>query len=62
MNKFKEKNFEDFEILNDSEKVGDIRVKPSGVLWSPRGSHKWFRVNLKTFADFMEKNGTEQDK
>ena len=53
----------DEEILDgNNKKVGDIRLKPSGVLWAPKGAHNWFRVDLATFADFMEKNGTKQKK
>jgi len=63
VNKFASRKFEDFEILDANEnKVGGIRVKPSGVLWAPKGSQKWFGVDLKSFADFMEKNGKKQEK
>ncbi|OHB66645.1 MAG: hypothetical protein A2Y77_16010 [Planctomycetes bacterium RBG_13_62_9] len=63
VNQFASRKFEDFEILNaDASKIGEIRVKPSGVLWAPKGAHKWFGVDLKTFADFMETNGKRQKK
>jgi hypothetical protein len=42
--------------------VGAIRVKPSGILWSPKGKHNWRGVDLATFAAFMEKNGKKQSK
>ena len=62
-NQFASRKFEDFEILRgDRGKIGEIRVKPSGVLWAPKGAHEWFRVNLSTFATFMEKNGRKQKK
>jgi len=62
-NQFTPKRFEDFEILDEAGgKVGDIRVKPSGVLWSPKGAHSWFKVDLDKFRDWMEKNGTKQKK
>jgi hypothetical protein len=54
--------FQDFEILDGVTKIGSIRVKPSGVLWAPKGSHDWYGLNLKQFADFMEKNGKKQVK
>jgi len=63
INKFSPSKFEDFEILDGSNhRVGFIRVKPSGVLWAPKGSQKWFGVDLKTFAGYMEKNGKQQGK
>jgi hypothetical protein len=63
VNVFTPRKFEDFEILDGTgAKVGAIRVKPSGVLWAPKGAQKWFGVRLKAFADFMEKNGTKQKK
>lgn len=63
-NQFASRKFEDFEILDGktNSKIGQIRVKPSGVLWAPKSAHKWFGVNLKTFANFMERNGREQKK
>ena len=63
VNQFKPRKFEDFEILDGAgNKIGEVRVKASGILWGPKGSHKWFSVNLKEFADFMERNGNPQNK
>jgi hypothetical protein len=63
INQFAPRKFEDFEIVDDHDtRVGFIRVKPSGVLWAPKGSHKWYGVSLKTFAEYMEQNGKEQGK
>jgi hypothetical protein len=63
VNKFRPKKFEDFEIIDAKDQVvGHIRVKPSGVLWAPRGSHQWYGLSLKEFADYMEQNGTPQSK
>jgi len=63
VNQFAPRKFEDFEIVDgENQKIGGIRVKPSGVLWAPKGAHKWFGVDLKTFATFMETNGKEQKK
>ncbi|MDI9432629.1 MAG: hypothetical protein QM570_13000 [Planctomycetota bacterium] len=63
VNQFAPRKFEDFEILDGkNHKIGGIRVKPSGVLWAPKGVQKWFRVDLKTFATFMETNGKKQKK
>jgi len=63
VNKFTPRKFEDFEIVDDKgTKIGEIRVKPSGVLWAPKGAHRWLGVDLKKFAEFMEQNGKEQKK
>jgi hypothetical protein len=49
---------EDFEILdNDGSEFGTIRVKPSGVLWSPKRKHDWVGVDIREFAELMEKYG-----
>jgi hypothetical protein len=62
-NQFSPKQFEDFEILDEKgAKVGDIRVKPSGVLWSPKGEHSWYGVDLDTFGKWMVQNGKKQKK
>ena len=63
VNSFAPRKFEDFEILGrNGRKVGEIRVKPSGVLWAPKGAHKWLGVNLQTFATFMTQKGRPQKK
>jgi hypothetical protein len=62
-NEFKPRKYVDHEIVDaDGLKMGDIRVKPSGILWSPRGRHAWFRINLEQFAQFMESKGKKQKK
>lgn len=63
-NKFRAQEACDHEIYDNAtdQKVGDVRVKPSGVLWSPSGSHRWYRVTLAQFAQWMEQNGTKQNK
>jgi hypothetical protein len=61
-NQFNPRKYEDFEILDGArKKVGEIRVKPSGILWAPKGSKRWYRVDLATFAKFMETEGTRQN-
>ncbi|MBI5894048.1 MAG: hypothetical protein HZB79_10480 [Deltaproteobacteria bacterium] len=62
-NTFRPKQLEDFEILDgNGNKVGEIRVKPSGILWSPKGAHKWHGVDINTFAQFMQDSGKIQKK
>jgi hypothetical protein len=63
VNEFKPRKYEDLEIVDGGgNKVGEVRVKPSGVLWKPKHSRSWFGIDLKTFAAYMEANGKEQDK
>ena len=61
-NEFKRPEFYDHEIISENGKVGEIRIKQSGILWAPKGSHKWYRVDLQTFVSWIEANGTEQKK
>jgi hypothetical protein len=61
-NSFRPRKFEDFEIVDEDDKVvGHIRVKPSSVLWAPSNAKTWYGVSLKLFAAFMEHNGKRQD-
>ena len=63
VNSFRPRKFEDFEIVDDDNKVvGHVRVKPSGVLWAPSNAKIWYGVSLKEFSAFMESNGKKQDK
>jgi hypothetical protein len=58
-NKFKARVASDFEIVNNGATVGWIRVKPSGVLWGPKGKHNiWHRLDIEQFAKLAKKHGT----
>ena len=61
LNKFKSRQYEDFEIVDeDGAKICEIRVKPSGIQWAPKGAKgdtKWYGVTLTKFAEFMVANG-----
>lgn len=60
---FAEKKFEDHTIVDaDNKVIGHIRVKPSGILWSPRSGKDWYRLSLEEFAEFIEREGTKQKK
>jgi hypothetical protein len=59
---FSARQFEDFEIRQDGEIVGTLRVKPSGILWAPKGSHSWYRVSIEEFGEYAKNNGTQQKK
>jgi DNA polymerase III epsilon subunit-like protein len=63
INNFRPRKYEDFEIINDQNRVvGHIRIKPSGVCWAPANSKKWHGISLEEFANFMEENGKVQKK
>ncbi|MEG0634355.1 MAG: hypothetical protein RR517_17620 [Pseudomonas sp.] len=63
VNSFRPRKFEDHEIVDSEGRVvGHIRVKPSGVLWSPKNGKGWLGVSLADFAAFMEANGDKQSK
>ncbi|HEY4215018.1 MAG TPA: hypothetical protein VGM84_26310 [Steroidobacteraceae bacterium] len=59
---FRAPTAQDFEIIEDGEVVGHVRVKPSGVSWARKGSHSWFRVPIEEFADYAENNGSKSKK
>lgn len=62
-NSFRPRKYEDHEIVDpDGKVVGHIRVKPSGVLWSPKNGKGWYGVSLSHFAEFMEAYGEKQSK
>lgn len=63
VNSFRPRKHEDFEIVDSSNKVvGHIRVKPSGLLWSPKNGKDWYGVSLRKLAAFIEENGKKQSK
>lgn len=57
---FGARKFEDFQIKENHKVVGTLRVKPSGLLWAPRSSHRWYRVEISKFGDYATKHGTRQ--
>lgn len=62
-NSFRSQKFYDLEIVSEAgEVVGNVRVKPSGILWAPKGSHSWYRVSLADFEKFALANGKKQKK
>lgn len=42
--------------------MGHVRVKSSGVLWSPKNGKVWYGVTLGIFAEFIEGRGVKQSK
>lgn len=63
VNSFAPKKFEEHSIVDsDGKIVGHIRVKPSGILWSPKNGKDWYGLSLSDFADYAVKNGKKQSK
>jgi len=46
-----------FSIVDAGKVVGHVRVRPSGLLWRPKGKHTWRRVTIDQFATFARKRG-----
>lgn len=49
----------DFEIFEGNRIVGTVRVKPSGILWAPKRSHKWSRVSIEDFGAYAQQHGAK---
>ena len=63
INSFRPRKYEDHEIVDDNNKVvGHIRVKPSGIHWSPKNGKDWYGITLSEFAAYMEANGRKKTK
>lgn len=63
VNSFRPKKYEDHEIVDDNSKVvGHVRVKPSGILWSPKNGKDWYGIDLTEFSAYMVENGKKQKK
>ena len=52
---------EDLTIMEEGTKIGTIRIKPSGILWKPKGKRYWFGLTLDKFASLAEEHGRHQD-
>jgi hypothetical protein len=55
INKFREPDYYEhrFEEHNNGNKVGTLRVKPSSILWKPKGAHQFHSVSLADFEQWM---------
>jgi len=58
-NKFVQPTSYDHVIADDltDTKIGELRVKPSSILWKPKGSHKYHSVSLGDFIAWITANG-----
>ena len=63
VNSFSPSKVADHTIVDaDGKVVGHIRVKPSGVLWSPRDGKVWYGLSLDQFARYATESGKKQKK
>ncbi|HSV35534.1 MAG TPA: hypothetical protein VLI46_08250 [Ramlibacter sp.] len=63
VNSFAPKKFEEHTLVDSENKVvGHVRVKPNGILWSPKNGKDWYGVTLADFATFLESKGKKQSK
>jgi len=60
VNKFVEPDHHEHEIADAAtgNKVGTLRVKPSSILWKPKGAHQFYSASMAEFQEWM--NGKKQ--
>lgn len=62
-NQFSEPESYDHEIVDgDGKKIGELRIKPNGVMWKKKGAHTYKAVTLEQFATWIDANGTDKEK
>lgn len=60
---FVENEAYDHRIGSDDEGIiGVLRVKPSSVLWKPKGAHQFYSVTLDAFREWIKTEGKLVDK
>ncbi len=53
-NSFRSPAFTEETIVDESGLVvGHIRLKPSGILWKPKGNGKYYSVPIDKFEDWI---------
>lgn len=63
VNSFLPSKVQDHTIVDaDGKTAGHIRVKPSGVLWSPKDGKVWYGLSLAEFAKLAILHGKKQSK
>jgi hypothetical protein len=63
-NKFIAAGSYDFEIAdaNGAGKIGELRLKPSSILWKPKSQRKYLSISLEEFVDWIKQNGKTVDR
>ena len=53
-NRFRSPEFIEQTIMDENrEVVGTIRIKPSSVLWKPKGAYSFYAVKLGEFTSWI---------
>ncbi|WP_300800911.1 hypothetical protein [uncultured Desulfovibrio sp.] len=51
-----------FEVHEDGEKIGELRISKGAPAWFPRNSKKrGYKVSWRKLAEFMEENGVTRE-
>jgi len=50
-------NFE-FAEVDTNKKIGELRLKPSSILWKPKGAREYHAASLDDFITWMKTKGT----
>ena len=61
-NKFSSPAYIEETIVNENGVVGKLRIKPSSILWKPKGAQKYFSVSLDKFAAWVTDANTNARK
>jgi hypothetical protein len=57
-NSLRAPEFEEVAFVGEEEDgrkavIGHLRIKPSSIMWKPTGAHKYHRVSLQKFTDWI---------
>lgn len=62
-NSFRGPEFIEQTIADENgEVLGTVRIKPSSVLWKPKGKHQFLSVPLLKFSEWITDPGTKARK
>lgn len=61
-NKFSSPAYIEETIVDENGVVGTLRIKPSSLLWKPKGAQKYFSVPLDKFAEWVTDKDTKARK
>jgi len=62
-NSFKTPSFHEETILDEAGAVvGTLRIKPSSILWKPKGAQQYRSVTLDNFAEWITSSDTKAKK
>ncbi len=53
---------QDFVICEGDEVFGTLRVRPSAILWKPKGSHLWYQLTINQFGNHAVEVGNKKKK